>query len=235
MLKRGRSSGSRSLQSAASDLSSQCPLLSKKKEFWRSHDHNRNRYSRSFRVGGTGDWGELNHRLSHCEPQEINLPALPAPPGAPLFRGTPFLAVRPRDYGLAFHKANSVSTAWTAAGEWLDHELDLNDASGFTRRQCTTMRKLRRPSGGSNIHVLGPFPSHSEYRTRSLIVVCSIIYRFARYLIPFVLLRDRRMSDSNAKPCAEGTSDDSETAGSPVADSESSGFTFITARVMSSH
>jgi hypothetical protein len=86
------------------------------------------------------------------------------------------LPVRPRNYGLACQKANSDSIVWTTAEKWLDRELGLDDRTGFTRRQCTTMRKLCRPSGRSNTHVLGPFPSHSEYRIRSLIVICSIIY-----------------------------------------------------------
>ena len=141
----------------------------------------------------------------------------------------------PRNYGLACQKANSDSTSWTTTEKWLNREVGLDDGTGFTRRQCTTMRKLCRPSGGSNTHVLGLLPSHSEYRTRSLIVLCSIIYPFARWLFLFVLLRDRRISDSNAEPSPEGKFDDSKIAGSVVIDSERSGFTFITARVMSSH
>jgi hypothetical protein len=88
----------------------------------------------------------------------------------------------PRNYGLACQKANSDSTSWTTTEKWLNCEVGLDDATGFTRRHCTTMRKLCRPSGGSNTHVLGLLPSHSEYRTRSLIVLCSIIYPFARWL-----------------------------------------------------
>ena len=79
-------------------------------------------------------------------------------------------------------KANSDSTSWTTTEKWLNREVGLDDGTGFTRRQCTTMRKLCRPSGGFNTHVLGLFPSHSEYRTRSLIVLCSIIYPLARWL-----------------------------------------------------
>ena len=88
----------------------------------------------------------------------------------------------PRNYGLACQKAKSDNTSWTTTEKWLNREVRLDDGTGFTRRQCTTMRKLYRPSGGSNTHVLGLLPSHSEYRTRSLIVLCSIIYPFARWL-----------------------------------------------------
>src|SRR5579864_5070820 len=79
-------------------------------------------------------------------------------------------------------EANSDSTSWTATDKWLNREVGLDDGTGFTRRKCTIMRKLCRPSGGSNTHVLGLLPSHSEYRTRSLIVLCSIIYPFAIWL-----------------------------------------------------
>jgi hypothetical protein len=141
----------------------------------------------------------------------------------------------PRNYGLACQKANSDNTSWTTTEKWLNREVRLDDGTGFTRWQCTTMRKLCRPSGGFNTHVLGLLPSHSEYRTRSPIVLCSIIYPFARWLFLFVLLRDRRISDSNTEPSPEGNFDDSKIVGSVVIDSERSGFTFITARVMSSH
>ena len=92
------------------------------------------------------------------------------------FHGAPFLEGVLRNYGLARQKANSDSTSWTTTEKWLNREVGLDEGTGFTRRQCTTMRKLCRPSGGSNTHVLGLLPSHSEYRTRSLIVLCSIIY-----------------------------------------------------------
>jgi hypothetical protein len=85
----------------------------------------------------------------------------------------------PRNYRLGCQKANSDSTSWTPTEKWLNCEVGLDDATGFTRRQCTTMRKLCRPSGGPNTHVLGLLPSQSEYRTRSLIILCSIIYPFA--------------------------------------------------------
>jgi hypothetical protein len=54
-------------------------------------------------------------------------------------------------------------------------------------------------------------------------------------VVSFVLLRDRRISDSNVEPSPEGKFDDSKIAGSVVIDSERSGFTFSTARVMFSH
>src|SRR5579872_1317580 len=107
---------------------------------------------------------------------------MPQPRNHIPFPGAALLEGFPRNYGLACQKANSDSTNWTTTEKWLKREVGLDDGTGFTRRQCTTMRKLCRPPGGSNTHVLGLLPSHSEYRTRSLIVLCSIIYPFARWL-----------------------------------------------------
>lgn len=106
---------------------------------------------------------------------------------------------------------------WTTAEKWLDHELGLDDRTGFTRRQCTTMRKLCRPS-------------EIQYRRAWSVPVALGVYRqgppysrlfhnlrFASYLFLFVPLRDRRMSDLNFKPSAErGDCEGSDSADSRV-------------------